>query len=100
MKKYTPDQIVAKLRQADVELGKGRTVKEVCRAIEVLTCSPKPPHFRNPSRVARFANRPHCGPGGAQSDLRVLPGGADWACLPAGLGTTQVWACLGLAGVS
>ena len=35
MKKYTPDQIVAKLRQADVELGKGGTVKEVCRIIEV-----------------------------------------------------------------
>ncbi len=30
MKKYTPQQIVSKLRQADVELGKGMTVKEVC----------------------------------------------------------------------
>jgi putative transposase len=35
MKKYTPEQIVVKLRQADVELGKGKTVKEVCRVIEV-----------------------------------------------------------------
>jgi putative transposase len=35
MKKYTPEQIVIKLRQADVELGKGKTVKEVCRIIEV-----------------------------------------------------------------
>ena len=35
MKKYTPEQIVSKLRQADVELGKGLTVKEVCRKIEV-----------------------------------------------------------------
>ena len=35
MKKYTPEQIVIKLRQADVELGKGKTVKEVCRKIEV-----------------------------------------------------------------
>jgi len=35
MKKYRPEQIVEKLRQADVELGKGLTVKEVCRAIEV-----------------------------------------------------------------
>jgi putative transposase len=35
MKKYTPDQIVGKLRQADVELSKGKTVKEVCRVIEV-----------------------------------------------------------------
>jgi transposase-like protein len=35
MKKYTPQQIVSKLRQADVELGKGMTVKEVCRKIEI-----------------------------------------------------------------
>ena len=35
MKKHTPEQIVAKLRQADVELGKGLSVKEVCRKIEV-----------------------------------------------------------------
>jgi len=35
MKKYRPEQIVEKLRQADVELGKGSTVPEVCRAIEV-----------------------------------------------------------------
>ena len=35
MKRYSPEQIVAKLRQADVELGKGLSVKEVCRKIEV-----------------------------------------------------------------
>ena len=35
MKRYKPEQIVAKLREADVELGKGMTVKEVCRKIEV-----------------------------------------------------------------
>jgi len=35
MKKYTPEQIVSKLRQADRELGKGLTVKEICRKIEV-----------------------------------------------------------------
>ena len=35
MKKYRPEQIVEKLRQADVELGKGQTVPEACRAIEV-----------------------------------------------------------------
>ena len=35
MKRYSPEQIVSKLRQADVELGKGRTVPEVCRAIEI-----------------------------------------------------------------
>ena len=35
MKRYTREQIVVKLRQADVELGKGQTVKQACRAIEV-----------------------------------------------------------------
>ncbi len=35
MKRYSAEQIVSKLRQADVELGKGRTVPEVCRAIEI-----------------------------------------------------------------
>ena len=35
MKKYRPEQIVEKLRQADVELGTGLSVKEVCRTIEV-----------------------------------------------------------------
>ena len=35
MKRFTPEQIVSKLRQADVELGKGLSVKEVCRKIEI-----------------------------------------------------------------
>ena len=35
MKKFRPEQIVEKLRQADVELGKGLGVKEVCRLIEI-----------------------------------------------------------------
>ena len=35
MKKYRPEEIVAKLRQADVELGKGLGFKEVCRVIEI-----------------------------------------------------------------
>jgi transposase-like protein len=35
MKRHNPEQIVSKLRQADLELGKGLTVKEVCRKIEV-----------------------------------------------------------------
>ena len=34
MKRTTPEQIVVKLRQADVELGKGQSVKEVCRTLE------------------------------------------------------------------
>ena len=35
MKRFTPEQIVAKLRQADRELAKGLVVKEVCRIIEI-----------------------------------------------------------------
>ncbi len=35
MKRFTPEQIVSKLRQTDVELGKGHTVPEVCRKIEI-----------------------------------------------------------------
>jgi transposase-like protein len=35
MKRFTPEQIVAKLREADRELGKGLAVKEVCRKIEI-----------------------------------------------------------------
>ena len=35
MKRFTPEQIVSKLRQADVELGKGHAVPEVCRKIEI-----------------------------------------------------------------
>ena len=35
MKRFTPEQIVSKLRQADVELGKGLSVKEICRKIEI-----------------------------------------------------------------
>ena len=34
-KRYTGAQIVAKLRQADVLIGKGNSVPEVCREIEV-----------------------------------------------------------------
>ena len=30
-KRHTPEQIVAKLRQAAIELGKGRRVPEVCK---------------------------------------------------------------------
>ena len=35
MKRYRPEQIVDKLRQADIELGKGTAVPEVCRRIEI-----------------------------------------------------------------
>jgi len=34
-KRHTPEQIVGKLRQADVELGKGQTVPQVCKQIGI-----------------------------------------------------------------
>ncbi len=35
MKKHSGPQVVAKLRQADVLIGQGKSVPEVCREIEV-----------------------------------------------------------------
>ena len=34
-KRHSPEQIVAKLRQADVELGKGLRVPEVCKQLGI-----------------------------------------------------------------
>ena len=34
-KRHTPEQIVAKLRQADIELGKGLRVPEVCKQLGI-----------------------------------------------------------------
>lgn len=34
-KRFTPEQIVAKLRQADIELGKGLKVPEVCKQLGI-----------------------------------------------------------------
>ena len=34
-KRHSADQIVSKLRKADVELGKGKKVPEVCKELEV-----------------------------------------------------------------
>ena len=35
-KRLSVDQIISKLRKADVELGKGKKVPEVCRELEVV----------------------------------------------------------------
>ena len=34
-KRQSPEQIVAKLRQADIDLGKGRRVPEVCKQLGI-----------------------------------------------------------------
>ena len=33
--RHTVDQVIVKLRRADVELGKGKKVPEICRLLEV-----------------------------------------------------------------
>ena len=33
--RHSIEQVIAKLRRADVELGKGRTVPEVCKILEI-----------------------------------------------------------------
>ena len=38
-KRHTVDQIVAKLRKADVELGTGKKVPEICKLLEVTAGS-------------------------------------------------------------
>jgi transposase-like protein len=34
-KRHSVDQIIGKLRQADIELGKGKKVPEVCKILEI-----------------------------------------------------------------
>ena len=34
-KRHTTDQVISKLRQADIELGKGKKVPEVCKLLEI-----------------------------------------------------------------
>ena len=34
-KRHTVEQIIAKLRRADVELGKGKKVPEICKLLEI-----------------------------------------------------------------
>jgi putative transposase len=38
-KRMTPEQIIGLLRQAEVELGQGRSVGEVCRRLEISEAS-------------------------------------------------------------
>ncbi len=33
--RHTVDQIISKLRQADIELGKGKKVPEVCKTLQI-----------------------------------------------------------------
>jgi putative transposase len=32
---YTPEQIITKLRKAEIHLGQGKTVKEACKQLEI-----------------------------------------------------------------
>ena len=44
-KRHRPEQIIEKLRQADVELSQGATVEAVCRKLEVSEQTDH--HWRN-----------------------------------------------------
>lgn len=33
--RYSPEQVITKLREAEILLGQGRTVKQACKAIEI-----------------------------------------------------------------
>ena len=35
LKRHTVEQVIAKLRRADVELGKGKKVPEICKLLEI-----------------------------------------------------------------
>ncbi|MDB4645291.1 transposase [Rubripirellula sp.] len=45
-KRHTVDQVVAKLRKADVELGKGKKVPEICKLLEVVTQVSEQTYYR------------------------------------------------------
>lgn len=34
-RRYTPEQIISKLREAEIYLGQGKTVKEACKMLEI-----------------------------------------------------------------
>jgi len=34
-KKYTPEQIIQKLREAEIRLGQGETLDQACRALSI-----------------------------------------------------------------
>ena len=42
-KRFTPEQIIGILREADVKLSQGKNVGQICR--EMVTCPPKPVQF-------------------------------------------------------
>jgi hypothetical protein len=49
-KRHTVDQIAAKLRKADIELGKGKKVPEICKLLEVVS-------WKSPNRLITAGGR-------------------------------------------
>ncbi len=52
-KRHGSDEIISKLRQADIELGKGRKVPEVCKSLEITEQT----YYRMASEVRGHAAR-------------------------------------------
>ena len=54
-KRHNVDQIISKLRRADVELGKGKKVPEVCKLIEIAEQT-----YYRWRQIFRSPTNPHC----------------------------------------
>ena len=57
-KKHSGPQIVAKLRQADILIDQGKTIPEVCKAIDVTDAT----YYRWWQKILRVPSRSNCPP--------------------------------------
>ena len=80
IKRHTPEEIVAKLRQVDVLTSQGSTVADAVRKIgvtEVIIIESWRRHD-NTGAAARLSGLPPTGPGGLHSGVCRVAGGATW----------------------
>src|SRR3546814_19245719 len=67
--RFTPKQIISKLREADVLVGRGSTAVEACRQIGLSTTSTR--NDQNASLAARLRCAPHPAKAGIGGDLQL-----------------------------
>src|SRR3546814_11468789 len=67
--RFTPKQIISKLREADVLVGRGSTAVEACRQIGLSTTSTR--NDQNASLAARLRCAPPPATAGLGADLRL-----------------------------
>ena len=58
-KRYSTEQIVTKLRQAEVELGRGLRVPQMCKKLGISEIAPKYPISLRANRSVRCVALPH-----------------------------------------